>query len=89
MRLYIYSYPVSLFRLNTRLTSSPVVDAAPHSESFSFPSSVYSPPLDKIPSMNYSTLKKAYKERVIPELREEDLEESFVRGKVARVDLLT
>lgn len=30
--------------------------------------------------MNYSVLKNAHKERVIPELREEDLEETFVRG---------
>ncbi|OSC97616.1 hypothetical protein PYCCODRAFT_1440000 [Trametes coccinea BRFM310] len=29
---------------------------------------------------NYSQLKKAHKARVVPELREEDLEESFVRG---------
>ena len=28
----------------------------------------------------YSQLKKAHKERVIPELMEEDIEESFVRG---------
>ncbi|KAM5542595.1 hypothetical protein V8D89_003556 [Ganoderma adspersum] len=28
----------------------------------------------------YSQLKKAHKERVVPELKEEDLEESFVRG---------
>ena len=28
----------------------------------------------------YSQLKKAHKERVIPELKEEDLEELFVRG---------
>ena len=28
----------------------------------------------------YSQLKKAHKERVTPELKEEDLEESFVRG---------
>ncbi|KAI0637393.1 RF-1 domain-containing protein [Trametes polyzona] len=28
----------------------------------------------------YSQLKKAHKERVVPELREDDLEESFVRG---------
>lgn len=28
----------------------------------------------------YSQLKKAHKDRIIPELREEDLEESFVRG---------
>lgn len=27
-----------------------------------------------------SALRKAHKERVVPELREEDLEESFVRG---------
>lgn len=30
--------------------------------------------------MNFSVLKKAHKERVIPALREEDLEETFVRG---------
>ncbi|EIN07810.1 hypothetical protein PUNSTDRAFT_88482, partial [Punctularia strigosozonata HHB-11173 SS5] len=30
--------------------------------------------------LNYSQLKKAHKNRVTPELREEDLEESFVRG---------
>ena len=28
----------------------------------------------------YSQLKKAHKERVVPELREEDIEETFVRG---------
>ena len=28
----------------------------------------------------YSQLKKAHKERVLPELKEDDLEESFVRG---------
>ena len=28
----------------------------------------------------YSALKKAHRDRVIPELREEDLEETFVRG---------
>ncbi|KAF8894702.1 RF-1 domain-containing protein [Infundibulicybe gibba] len=32
------------------------------------------------PPRNYSALKKAHKERKVPELREEDLEESFVRG---------
>ncbi|KAF8810145.1 hypothetical protein BYT27DRAFT_6504095 [Phlegmacium glaucopus] len=45
-------------------------------------------PLDTIPSPSspqtppryYSALKKAHKTRVIPELREEDLEEAFVRG---------
>lgn len=30
---------------------------------------------------NFSALKKAHKQREIPELREEDLEESFVRGE--------
>ncbi|KAG6845182.1 hypothetical protein H0H87_012739 [Tephrocybe sp. NHM501043] len=30
--------------------------------------------------MNFSKLKKAHRERVLPELKEEDLEESFVRG---------
>ncbi|KAK0459553.1 RF-1 domain-containing protein [Desarmillaria tabescens] len=34
----------------------------------------------RVPRMNFSVLKKAHKERVIPELREEDLEETFVRG---------
>ena len=28
----------------------------------------------------YSQLKKAHKDRQVPEIREEDLEESFVRG---------
>ena len=32
------------------------------------------------PPRYYSALKKAHKNRVIPELREEDLEEAFVRG---------
>ena len=32
------------------------------------------------PPRYYSALKKAHKDRVIPELREEDLEEAFVRG---------
>lgn len=31
-------------------------------------------------SIHFSALKRAHKQRVIPELREEDLEESFVRG---------
>ena len=30
--------------------------------------------------MNFSKLKKAHRDRVMPELKEEDLEESFVRG---------
>ena len=30
--------------------------------------------------LNYSALKRVHKTRIIPELREEDLEESFVRG---------
>ena len=41
-------------------------------------------PLDTLapqaPPRYYSALKKAHKDRVIPELREEDLEEAFVRG---------
>ena len=41
-------------------------------------------PLDtsapQTPPRYYSALKKAHKNRVIPELREEDLEEAFVRG---------
>ena len=32
------------------------------------------------PPRYYSALKKAHKDRVIPELLEEDLEEAFVRG---------
>ncbi|KAF8911154.1 RF-1 domain-containing protein, partial [Gymnopilus junonius] len=32
------------------------------------------------PPRHFSALKKAHKERVVPELREEDLEETFVRG---------
>ena len=31
-------------------------------------------------SLNYSQLKRAAKERVVPVLKEEDLEEKFVRG---------
>jgi hypothetical protein len=34
------------------------------------------------PPRYYSALKKAHKDRIIPELREEDLEEAFVRGMV-------
>jgi hypothetical protein len=30
---------------------------------------------------NFSALKRAHKDREIPELREEDIEESFVRGR--------
>ncbi|CDO69381.1 hypothetical protein BN946_scf184575.g6 [Trametes cinnabarina] len=41
----------------------------------------------KIPRY-YSQLKKAHKARVIPELREEDLEESFVRGAGCHLDAL-
>ena len=36
----------------------------------------------------YSQLKKAHKQRVIPELKEEDLEESFVRGMTYPDDLM-
>ncbi|KAI6006393.1 RF-1 domain-containing protein [Pisolithus marmoratus] len=35
---------------------------------------------DPSPPRNYSALKRAHKQRKIPELREEELEESFVRG---------
>ena len=34
----------------------------------------------RTPPRYYSALKKAHKDRAIPELREEDLEENFVRG---------
>ncbi|KAG6874080.1 hypothetical protein C0995_006937 [Termitomyces sp. Mi166 len=50
-----------------------VTDVAPHNDSFAF----FSP---SHLSMNFSQLKKAHKERVLPELKEEDLEETFVRG---------
>ncbi|KAF9009418.1 RF-1 domain-containing protein [Cyathus striatus] len=53
------------------------VDAAPHDDaSVATPSSRSSP----TQRMNYSALKRAHKERTLPELREDDLEESFVRG---------
>ncbi|KAG6841680.1 hypothetical protein C0991_008318 [Blastosporella zonata] len=50
-----------------------VTDVAPHNDTFSS----FSP---SHLSMNFSQLKKAHRERVLPELKEEDLEESFVRG---------
>ncbi|KIJ68944.1 hypothetical protein HYDPIDRAFT_105481 [Hydnomerulius pinastri MD-312] len=37
-------------------------------------------PPDKAVPRNFSALKRAHKQRQVPELREEDLEESFVRG---------
>ncbi|KAH7889246.1 RF-1 domain-containing protein [Phlebopus sp. FC_14] len=37
-------------------------------------------PPEKTAPRNFSALKKAHRERKVPELREEDLEESFVRG---------
>ncbi|KAF9566255.1 hypothetical protein CPC08DRAFT_814834 [Agrocybe pediades] len=49
----------------------------------------HNPPADAVqvksegspaPPRYYSALKKAHKERAVPELREEDIEESFVRG---------
>jgi len=51
--------------LNISLTCSSATDVAPHSDPF---------------TMNFSKLKKAHHDRVMPELKEEDLEESFVRG---------
>ena len=33
----------------------------------------------------YSQLKKAHKERKVPELKEDDIEESFVRGALQRI----
>jgi hypothetical protein len=38
-----------------------------------------SPPSSR--HLNYSALKRAHRSRIVPELREEDIEESFVRGK--------
>ncbi|KAI0373301.1 hypothetical protein BV20DRAFT_989966 [Pilatotrama ljubarskyi] len=43
------------------------------------PQSGRSAPAANVPRY-YSQLKKAHKERVVPELKEEDIEESFVRG---------
>ncbi|KAG7452677.1 uncharacterized protein BT62DRAFT_1070416 [Guyanagaster necrorhizus] len=34
----------------------------------------------RVPRMNFSVLKKAHKNRIIPQVREEDLKETFVRG---------
>ena len=39
----------------------------------------------RTPPRYYSALKKAHKDRVIPELREEDLEEAFVRGMASNL----
>ncbi|KAG6896939.1 hypothetical protein C0992_005145 [Termitomyces sp. T32_za158] len=50
-----------------------VTDVAPHNDSFAF----FSP---SHLSMNFSQLKKARRDRVVPELKEEDLDETFVRG---------
>ncbi|KAF8188370.1 RF-1 domain-containing protein [Pholiota molesta] len=47
---------------------------AVQAEAVSIPSTSTTPP------RYFTSLRKAHKERVIPELREEDLEESFVRG---------
>lgn len=33
-------------------------------------------------TVNYSTLKRHHKERIVPQLLESDIEESFVRGAV-------
>lgn len=51
--------------LNISLTCSSATGVALHSDPF---------------TMNFSKLKKAHRDRVLPELKEEDLEESFVRG---------
>ncbi|KAG6821081.1 hypothetical protein H0H93_007240 [Arthromyces matolae] len=50
-----------------------VTDVAPHNNTFASFSTSHL-------SMNFSKLKKAYRQRVVPELKEEDLEETFVRG---------
>ncbi|KAF9476325.1 hypothetical protein BDN70DRAFT_178493 [Pholiota conissans] len=44
------------------------------------PVEAFSAPSNSAPPRYFSSLKKAHQERVIPELREEDLEEQFVRG---------
>ncbi|KAF7295061.1 C-CAP/cofactor C-like domain-containing protein [Mycena indigotica] len=43
------------------------------------------PALDKKPRMFYSAMKVAHRNRILPELREEDLEESFVRGRFSQL----
>lgn len=53
----------------------------PESEHVSEPSSNVSRPLSiNQKHMNFNALKRAHTQRVVPELKEEDLEESFVRG---------
>jgi hypothetical protein len=54
---------------------TPGVEENIQSSSEVVPLNILSPP-----PRYYSALKKAHKDRVIPELREEDLEEAFVRG---------
>ena len=39
------------------------------------------PPPNPNRKLNYSQLKRAHANRVIPELKESDLEESFIRGR--------
>lgn len=63
--------PLFELQLERPLTSS-FLDAAPANAGFS--SASISPP------RYFSALKKAHKDRVIPQLLEEDLEEQFVRG---------
>lgn len=64
--------------LSIKLTRRSIVDVAPHNTPSTSSSSPHL-------SMNFSKLKKAYREHVVPELKEEDLEESFVRGKIFRM----
>lgn len=62
--------------------SSHVDDAAslPELESEAHESTSSAAPSHPARHMNFNALKRAHTQRVIPELKEEDLEESFVRG---------
>ncbi|KAF7322851.1 Peptide chain release factor C12orf65 like mitochondrial [Mycena chlorophos] len=63
---------------DTELGSNESVKQTKPSEKASEPPA---PALDnKSPRLSYSALKVAHKNRVLPELKEEDIEESFVRG---------
>lgn len=77
----IYSFSEDLVALND-VVMPPTSTLMP--ESSSTLSSIANDPLSNHASprrLNFSLLKRAHKDRVLPELREEDLEESYVRGK--------
>lgn len=62
----------------TRTDDSPLTDTDPSSSSSPLPSA--STNNASRSHINYSTLKRLHKSRVVPVLNEDDLEESFVRG---------